>query len=203
MPSIFKSPLFIISTAIVCTLAVYMTFFTEDTVDYNADVKPIINKKCISCHGGVKKKAGFSLLFQEEALAATASGKPAIIPGDAKNSEMIKRLDHTDIEERMPYHKAPLTAEEKKILTKWVDQGAKFSTHWAYEPVKKQTVPSNGFFSIFSSKTQNPIDPFIDEKLDEVGLSKSEEADKKTLLRRVSLDLIGMPAPKKIADKCL
>ncbi len=203
MPSILKSPLFIISTTIVCTLAVYMTFFTEDTVDYNADVKPIINKKCISCHGGVKKKAGFSLLFQEEALAATASGKPAIIPGDAKNSEMIKRLDDTDIEERMPYHKAPLTEEEKKILTKWVDQGAKFSTHWAYETVKKQAIPSSGFFSIFSSKTQNPIDAFIDEKLDEVGLSRSEEADKKTLLRRVSLDLIGMPAPKKIADKFL
>ena len=203
MPAILKSPLFLISATVVVCIVVYMSFFIQDPIDYNAEVKPIINKKCISCHGGVKKKAGFSLLFQEEALAATASGKPAIIPGDAKNSEMIKRLNYTDLEERMPYHKAPLTDDEKEILTKWVDQGAKFSTHWAYEPIKKPNVPSTGFFSFLSWGKTDEIDAFVDEKLDEIGLSRSGEADKKTLLRRVSLDLIGMPAPKTIADKYL
>jgi len=203
MPAILKSPLFLISATIVVCIVAYMSFFIQDPIDYNAEVKPIINKKCISCHGGVKKKAGFSLLFQEEALAATASGKPAIIPGDAKNSEMIKRLNYTDLEERMPYHKEPLTDEEKEILTKWVDQGAKFSTHWAYEPIKKPNAPSNGFFSFLGLGKTDEIDAFVDEKLEEVGLSRSDEADKKTLLRRVSLDLIGMPAPKKIADKYL
>lgn len=203
MPSFLKSRLFIISSLLVGGILFYFKVFTHDPVDYNVDVKPIINKKCISCHGGVKKKAGFSLLFEEEALAATASGKPAIIPGDAKNSEMIKRLHYTDLEERMPYREDPLSEEEKDILTRWINEGAKFSTHWAYESVKKQSLPKKGFFSFFSKKTENEIDDFIDKKLDEVGLSRSEQADKQILLRRASLDLIGMPAPKDIAEKYL
>lgn len=203
MPSFLKSRLFIISSFIVGGIFFYFKFFTHDPIDYNADVKPIINKKCISCHGGVKKKAGFSLLFEEEALAATASGKPAIIPGDAKNSEMIKRLHYTDLEERMPYREDPLTDDEKDILARWINEGAKFSTHWAYEPVKKQSLPKKGFFSFFSKKTEHEIDAFVDKKLGEVGLERSEQADKQTLLRRASLDLIGMPAPKEIAEKYL
>jgi hypothetical protein len=67
-------------------------FINNKQVDFNAEVKPLINKKCISCHGGVKRQSGFSLLFRQEALAVNKSGKVAIIPGDAENSEMIKRL---------------------------------------------------------------------------------------------------------------
>jgi hypothetical protein len=193
-----KSPLFL-SLSIATSLSLgYFLFIHQPKVDYNTDVKPILNQKCISCHGGVKKKGGFSLLFQEEALAPTESGKPAIIPGDAKNSEMIKRLYTKDLDERMPYHEEELSDQEKKILENWVDQGAKFSTHWAYLPVQQTNVPSGGFFSFFRNKDGNDIDRFIDQQLDEVGLKRSKEADKKTLLRRVSLDLIGMPAPKHI-----
>lgn len=83
-------------------LSYYLFGFHESKVDFNAEIKPIINKKCISCHGGVKAKAGFSLLFREEALAPTESGKPAIIPGDPEGSEFIKRLSLTDPEERCP-----------------------------------------------------------------------------------------------------
>jgi hypothetical protein len=203
MSVIIRYKLFIVVSAIVFCSLIYLTFFTHNPIDYNTQVKPIINKKCISCHGGVKKKAGFSLLFQEEALATTASGKPAIIPGDAKNSEMIRRLHLSDPEERMPYQADALTKEEIEILTRWVDEGAKFSTHWAYSPVKEPKVPSNGLFSFFKKKAINDIDAFIDEKLNELDLEKSTEADKKTLLRRLSLDLIGMPAPEKIASKFL
>ena len=195
--------LFIVVSAIMFCSLLYLAFFTHNPIDYNTQVKPIINKKCISCHGGVKKKAGFSLLFQEEALAATASGKPAIIPGDAKHSEMIRRLHLSDPEERMPYQADALTKEEIEILTRWVDEGAKFSTHWAYSLVKEPILPSNGMFSFFKKKPSNDIDAFIDEKLNEYDLERSPEADKKTLLRRLSLDLIGMPAPEKIAIKFL
>ena len=198
-----KYKLVIVFSAIICCSILYLTLFTHEPIDYNTEVKPILNKKCISCHGGVKKKAGFSLLFQEEALAATASGKPAIIPGDAKHSEMIRRLHLTDPEERMPYQADALTKDEIEILTRWVDEGARFSTHWAYTPVKKPILPSNGFFSFFKKNTSNEIDVFIDEKLTEYGLERSPEADKKTLLRRLSLDLIGYPAPEKIATKFL
>ena len=82
---------------------------SEKKIDFNAQIKPIINKKCISCHGGVKKTAGFSLLFEKEALANTDEGSPAIIPGDSKNSRLIQRLHETDLELRMPYHKPKLS----------------------------------------------------------------------------------------------
>ena len=181
----------------------YFLFFTETPVDYNAEVKPILNQKCISCHGGVKKKAGFSLLFREEALSPTESGKPAILPGDAANSEMIKRLHYLDPEERMPYQEEALTEEETRILTKWIDEGAKFDTHWSYLPVKTPSLPGKGIFSWFKKKDGNDIDRFIDEKLDEVDLNRSPIASKEVLLRRTSLDLIGMPAPEAIKQKFL
>ena len=203
MLAYFKSPYSLSALLITLIAITYFSFFHQPKVDYNADVKPILNQKCISCHGGVKKKGGFSLLFEEEALAATESGKPAIIPGDAKNSEMIKRLYSKDDDERMPYHEAELSESEKEILERWVNQGAHFSTHWAYLPVKKQSVPTGGIFSLFRKKDGNDIDRFIDEKLNEVGLKRSKEADKETLLRRVSLDLIGMPAPDSIQSAFL
>ena len=98
MKAKIKSPLFLTILGLTLGLTGCYFFLTDDPVDYNAEIKPIINQKCISCHGGVKKKGGFSLLFREEALAPTASGKPAIIPGDAKNSDMILRLHHKDLE---------------------------------------------------------------------------------------------------------
>ena len=109
MTSFFKSKIVLTTATLVIAGISYFLFFTETPVDYNAEVKPIINQKCISCHGGVKKKAGFSLLFREEALSPTESGKPAILPGDAANSEMIKRLHSLDPEERMPYQEEALT----------------------------------------------------------------------------------------------
>lgn len=197
-----KNYLFILSGAILA-VGSYLLFFTHAPVDYNTAVKPILNQKCISCHGGVKKKGGFSLLFREEALSPTASGKPAIIPGDAKNSDMIQRLHLSDPEERMPYREEPLSEEEISILTRWIDEGANFGTHWAYKPVQQQKLPSGGFWGLFSKQQVSPIDRFVDQKLDEIGLERSPEADKRTLLRRVSLDLIGIPAPENLAQKFL
>lgn len=191
-------------TILIAAISGYYLIFLNTRVDYSADVKPILNRKCISCHGGVKKKGGFSLLFREEAISPTESGKPAIIPGDAAHSEMISRLTSHDLEQRMPYQEESLSEEEIEILKRWVNQGAKYETHWAYEPVQKPTPPGLGFWSsIFGKKSQHQIDHYIDEKLDEIGLDRSEEADKRTLLRRVSIDLIGMPAPDSIAKAYL
>ena len=113
------------SVLIGLTLIGFYFFGPEKEVDFNTDIKPILNKHCISCHGGVKKNGGFSLLFEEEALAATESGHPAIVPGSASASELIKRLTHADPELRMPYQRAQLSDEEIDILKKWIDQGAK------------------------------------------------------------------------------
>lgn len=187
----------------------YFGYFFEEKIDYSSQIKPILNTHCISCHGGVKKEAGFSLLFEEEAKSKTKSGKPAIIPGHADQSEFIKRLTHPDPDERMPYKKAPLTKEDIKLLTDWVDQGAVWGEHWAFQPVQKVEVPSQSFmasfFSIFdwlgsNDTIGNEIDHFIDKKLDEIGLKANDEAPKASLLRRLCLDITGLPADKKLSD---
>ena len=203
MSGFLKSKLLLTTLTILLVGSIYLFFFTQDPIDYNAQVKPILNQKCISCHGGVKKKGGFSLLFREEALSPTESGLPAILPGDAENSEFIKRLHSTDPEERMPYQENPLSNDEIAILTQWIDEGAKFETHWSYLPVKEPKFPGKGIFSWFKSQNENPIDRFIDEKLDKLDLERSKQAEKEVLLRRVALDLIGMPAPEKIRNQYL
>jgi Protein of unknown function (DUF1553)/Protein of unknown function (DUF1549)/Planctomycete cytochrome C len=164
-------------------------------IDYNTQVKPILNKKCIACHGGVKREADFSLLFRQEALAVAESGKHPIIPGDVKNSELVKRINSHDPEERMPYKKEPLTEKEIEILTKWIEQGAPWGDHWAYVKIEKQDVPQ--------VRAENDIDKFILQKQQEHKLNLSPEAEKNTLLRRASLDLIGIPAVEKIASSFL
>ncbi len=108
----------------------------DEEIDYITQVKPILNKHCIICHGGVKQSGGFSLLFEEQAKGITESGNPAIIPNHPGESEMIRRLLSNDSEERMPYEKEPLNKEEISILKKWIEQGAKWGTHWAYVPVE-------------------------------------------------------------------
>jgi len=174
-------------------------------VDFNTQVKPILNKKCIVCHGGVKRRADFSLLFRVDALAKAKSGKPAIIPGDPDHSEMIRRLTLSDPEDRMPYKQPPLVKEEIQILKDWIRQGARWGDHWAYVPVQPVPVPKpeSHFWSLrpapVVSWAKNNIDYFIYDKLRQVKLQPSPEADKAMLLRRVSLDLTGLPPSPKIA----
>jgi hypothetical protein len=170
----------------------------RDKIDFSTEVKPIINKNCITCHGGVKAKGGFSLLFREDALAKTESGKPAIIPGDPEGSEMIRRLSLKDPEERMPYHHEPLAEAEKDILTRWVKEGAVWGEHWAYKPLQPVAVPDED-----DEWIKNDIDRFVLNKLAGEKLKPSAAAGQATLLRRVALDLTGMPAPASLAEKFL
>ena len=197
--NIFLSKQFAVVLSILVVVGLfYKLAFSEEEVDFNTQVKPIINKKCISCHGGVKQEAGFSLLFEQEALGPTESGKPAIIPGNPDGSELIRRISLNDPEERMPYKHEALSDDEIKVLRKWVDQGAKWGEHWAYLPVKKQNIPD------FNDEwIRNDIDQFIFEKLKGQDLKPSAEADKATLLRRVSLDLTGLPPTEVLAKKYL
>ena len=170
----------------------------DKEISYSAEVKPILNNKCISCHGGVKKNAGLSFLFRDEALAITASGKPAIIPGNSKKSELIRRLHETDLEERMPYKKPKLSDEEIEILTKWIDQGAKWGTHWAYISPQKQKIPeiSNSFHKLKFNK--NPVDYFVASRMEDMSIVPNKPAEKNLIARRVSFNITGLPPEKKL-----
>ncbi|MDQ3536273.1 MAG: DUF1549 domain-containing protein, partial [Bacteroidota bacterium] len=170
---------------------IWISFFLipeKKEIDFNTEIRPILNKNCITCHGGVKRSGGFSLLFPEDALEPNESGKAAIVPGHPGKSEMIRRITHTDPEVRMPPEKAPLSEDEINLLTRWIEQGAEWQNHWAFVKPEVVDVPQ-----LSSDWIKNEIDPFVLQKIEQNGFHPSVQADKSSLLRRVSLDLTGLP----------
>ena len=158
-------------------------------VDFNRDIRPILNERCILCHGGVRRKGGLSLSFRSEAIDTTESGKRAIVPGDPGASEMMRRITLHDPDERMPQEDDPLSPEDVKKLRRWIAEGALWDDHWAYVEPVAQDLPAVSD----PSWPINGIDDFILARLDREGLTPSPRADCPTLLRRVSLDLVGLP----------
>jgi hypothetical protein len=163
--------------------------------DYNKDVKPILSDKCFSCHGPdkAKQKAGLRLDQSESAFASLkeSPGKVAIDPGDFSGSELYHRIISDDPEYMMPTPESHLnlSAKEKAVLLKWIAEGAKYKPHWAFVKPEKVSIPAVSK----SSRTINGIDNFILSRLNEEQLQPSPEAEKELLLRRVSLDLTGLP----------
>ena len=172
----------------------------SEQVDFSTQIKPIINNKCISCHGGVKKNAGFSFLFESEALGNTDEGSPAIIPGNAKKSRMIQRLHETDLELRMPYEKPALSEEEIKLFTRWIDQGAQWGTHWAYIPPLKAKLPEVDSKFKQANFLQTPIDYFIAARMEDLNLLPSKQAVSHVLARRAAFDITGLPPDQTLFD---
>ncbi|GAB4016736.1 DUF1553 domain-containing protein [Spirosoma koreense] len=176
-----------------------------EPVDYNLHVKPILSDKCFFCHGPDKnsQKAGLELATREGALAALkkAKGKHAIVPGDLAGSEVYHRIITADEHDMMPPKASNrvLTNYEKAVLIKWIEQGAEYKPHWALMKPQKSVLPT------VSNKRwpQNEIDYFTLRKMEEKGLSPSPQADKETLLRRVSLDLTGLPPTPEETDAFL
>lgn len=164
-------------------------------VSYNYDVRPILSDKCFACHGPDKNKqeAGLRLDIEQFAKAPLkqTKGAFAIIPGRPEESELIKRVRSTDPTYQMPIpesHLGALNEAEIEILTKWIDQGAKYEKHWAFIPPKKVPLPE------VEDKdwVKNEIDHFIHEKMGEHKLVPNEEATGDVLLKRISLDITGL-----------
>ena len=168
-------------------------------VDFNRDIRPIFNKKCVACHGGVRQQADLSLLFREDALKPAKSGKLPIVPGDPDASEMIRRITHPDTHDRMPKGRDPLSAAEILAIRRWIKQGAPWEPHWAY--VKPAAAPLPAVSNAAWSRTD--LDRFVLARLDREGLKPSAEAGCPALARRVSLDLIGLPpSPERVDQLC-
>ena len=162
-------------------------------VNFDRDVKPILAANCFACHGPDEhdRKAGVRLDTKEGLLASTKEGKTVVAPGKAGESELLKRVTHADADERMPPKKSGkvLTPEQIDTLKRWVEQGAPYSGHWAFAAPKRPDLPEvkNPHW------VRNPIDQFILARLEKEGLRPSPEADKYALIRRLSLDLTGLP----------
>ncbi|GAB2595176.1 DUF1553 domain-containing protein [Spirosoma areae] len=190
-----------------------------ESVDYNLHVKPIISDRCFKCHGPDKTKieAGLQLANFEGATQTLKSGAVAIAPGNVSKSELIKRILSHDPEEVMPTPKSNLTLtnEEKAILIKWIEQGAEYKEHWSISPIQKPHVPriGNSWLARWGLADdeqtrwiRNDIDRFTLAKMNDGpafrrGLKPAPEADKTTLLRRVYMDLTGLPpTPAEVAQ---
>jgi hypothetical protein len=171
----------------------------DPAVSYNRDVRPILADKCFHCHGpdAAARQADLRLDVGEEATTIR-DGHRAISPGDASKSELIRRVTSTDPDEHMPPSDsgAPLSASEINVLRQWIDQGATYQQHWSFISPVRPALPD------VSKKSwpKNEIDPFVLAKLEQAGLQPSDEADTATLIRRLSLDLTGLPPTLKEID---
>lgn len=160
----------------------------EQTLTYNRDIRPILSDKCFYCHGPDKnhRDGKFRLDVRDSAIA-----KRAIVPGKTADSKLVDRIFSTDPDDVMPPPKThkTLSAAQKEILKRWIAQGAEYEPFWAYVVPKRPPVPQ-----VADERwVRNPIDAFVLHNLEEAHLKPTAQADKQTLLRRLSLDLIGLP----------
>jgi hypothetical protein len=167
------------------------------TVDFNKDIQPILAERCYHCHGpdSGSRKSGLRLDLSETAFAKRPGKPDAIVPGKPDASELIRRISAHD-GAVMPPREAvekPLSPEQIEIFRKWISEGAKYRPHWAFEKPVRPPVP------VVTGSVKNPVDAFILATLAEKKITPNPEADKATLIRRVTLDLTGLlPTPTEV-----
>tara|TARA_R110000850_G_scaffold96999_12_gene202676 strand:- start:839 stop:3922 length:3084 start_codon:yes stop_codon:yes gene_type:complete len=174
------------------SLVLSTSLHAEEKLDFNRDVRPILSDKCYHCHGPDEeaREGDFRLDVEAEAKKKF-DGYFAIVPGNAEDSEVYYRISTDDDNDLMPPSKSKreMTDEQKEIIRRWIEEGAEYDDHWSLTPPVQVTDVE------VSDKNwgRNAIDPFILNRLDEQGLKPSEEADRRTLIRRLSFDLAGLP----------
>jgi len=205
---VFKRSPVILSLAPSFALALLLALvigsaYADDSIRFNRDVRPIIADRCFACHGPDESARKKNLQFDTEVglFGTTEDEKAVIVPGDPAKSTLFQRITHSNPDKRMPpedFH-AKLTAEDIEIIKGWIEQGAPWEGHWAYIPpvTPEQPDVSNAHWC------RNEIDYYILNRLNEAGLSPSPQAPKNTLIRRVSLDLTGLPPTPDEVDAFL
>ena len=176
--------------------------WAASTIGFNEDVRPILSKNCIGCHGPDPEHREKGLRLDTfDGATAVREGKQAVVPGQPDKGQLIARITSTDPDEVMPPPDSghALKPAEIDVLRRWIAEGAEYEQHWALVPprfVKPAQVKS-------TQPLRNPIDQFVVAALQERGLSLSPDADPATLIRRVALDLTGLPPDAAIAKRCL
>ncbi len=167
----------------------------DESIQYNRDVRPILAEYCFNCHGpdSASRKADLRL---DQRDAAIESG--AIAPGSADDSELLRRILSDDPDEQMPPPalKKLLTPQQKETLQRWIEQGAPYQPHWSLIAPQRPELPTVRH----STWVRNPIDVFVLARLESVDLEPAPEADRRTLARRASLDLTGLPPDPELVD---
>ena len=158
-------------------------------VDFNRDVRPLLSDRCFACHGPAEnhRKADLRLDLRTAATQASGHRRAAIIPGDPDSSPLIQRVTNHDEDERMPPDEEKyLTAAEVDVFRNWIRQGASYEKHWAFLPPSGRVTPED-------SRTTNPVDGFVRKRLLAKGIAPALRASASEILRRMSLDIIGLP----------
>jgi hypothetical protein len=165
------------------------------SIDFNRRIRPILSNRCLACHGPDESQRQSGLRLDDATSATTPleSGHAAIVPGNPDASELVRRVLSTDPDLRMPPPEfgAPLTADEQNLLREWIQQGAPFAKHWSYVPPERPPVPAPP--ATQTTWPRNAIDHYILQQLAARQLQPAPQADPRTLVRRVFLDLIGLP----------
>ena len=204
------------ASLIVCVFAIASNAARAEsppTIDFARDVRPILADFCIRCHGpdAKQRQAGVRLDLRDEATRATKSGRTPIVPGKPEASELVRRIFAEDDDVMPPKEtQQSLKAAQKETRKRWIVAGAKFQTHWAFVAPTRPVLPaSQNFKSQISNlksdgwETRTPIDRFVFARIEAAGLRPSLEADCVTLLRRVTLDLTGLPPTLDEVDEFL
>jgi hypothetical protein len=165
-------------------------------IEFNRDIRPILSDKCYKCHGPATQKGGLRLDLEEPAKSELWSGGHAIVAGNPRGSDLLALVTLDDPEIRMPQDAPPLSTKEVELLRRWIAQGAKWQGHWSFEKPRRPSLPAVSP----ASWVKTPIDTFVLARLKQEGLSPSPEADRATWLRRVSLDLVGLPPTPSEVD---
>ncbi len=194
--SSFRRALFLcVSTLCLGALAnsVLAAVSADSKIQYNRDIRPILSENCFACHGAdsASRKAGLRLDHFEQATAADKDGKHAIVPGNPKESLLVQKITATDPDDIMPPPRTlkTLSPAQKDTLQKWIADGAKYQPHWSFIAPVKPELPK-----VKNKRwVRNPIDAFVLANMEKAGLKPSPEADRRTLCRRVTLDLTGLP----------
>ena len=175
---------------------------TADRIDFNRDIRPILSTECLKCHGPDANKRQAELrLDRRDAAFAERDGHPVLVSGDPSGSELFQRIISTDPEQRMPPADSghALTTRQIELVRRWIEQGAQWKEHWSFVPPQRPAMPQLPE----TAWPRNAVDQFILATLERAGFQPSPQADKRTLIRRLSLDLTGLPPTLEEIDAFL
>ena len=194
MPRHRTTAFYALTVVALCCLplaATERTAIVHERIGFDTQIRPILAQHCTACHGGVKQAGGLSFVYKDRVLGVADSGVPIVVPGDVDASYLLERVKDTDPDTRMPPsdHGRALSEREVRLLSRWIEEGAEWARPWAFEPPLPFAPPR-----VSSSEwCQTTVDHFVLARLESEGLSPSGEAPRRSWLRRVTLDLIGLP----------
>lgn len=189
---------------IVPLVLTWLGWVTLETADPSAQARDILAQRCVSCHGPTQQKGGVRLDLNDF-LSQTGARGPVVVPGKSSQSELMRRIQAREPGQRMPPKGDPLTPEQISLLATWIDSGAPVTafasrekdprlSHWAWQPLQQPTIPNDQTGNRPEiAPSSHPIDRFVRDRLAKKGWTPSPRADRRTLIRRLSIDLLGLP----------